>query len=65
MPVIIPADKYELWLDPEVQTYGAVKDLLHTYEASYMSQHPVSQKLNDAKTEGEELAAPISMTYRV
>jgi putative SOS response-associated peptidase YedK len=62
MPVIVPPDKYELWLDPDVEDFDAVKEILKPYNANLMRQYPVSQRLNNANNEDPECAAPISLT---
>src|SRR6185437_11609314 len=59
MPVIIPPDKYDLWLDPDVEDFEAVKEVLRPYDANSMRQYPVSPKLNDVNNENIELALPI------
>jgi putative SOS response-associated peptidase YedK len=62
MPVIVPADKYNLWLDPEVEDFEAVKEILKPYEANAMRQYPVSPKLNSSNNESATLALPIDET---
>ncbi len=61
MPVIVPPEKYHLWLNPEVEDFEAVKDILKPYDASLMRQYPVSPKLNNANNEDTECAAPIML----
>jgi len=61
MPVIVPPEKYHLWLNPEVEDFEAVKDILKPYDASLMRQYPVSPKLNNANNEDPECAAPIML----
>ncbi len=58
MPVIVPAHKYDLWLDPEVEDFKAVKEILKPYDASSMRQYPVSPKLNNSNSESAILALP-------
>lgn len=59
MPVIVPADKYELWLDPDVTDFDAIRDILRPYDPAQMRCYPVSTKLNNSRSEGAESAAPV------
>jgi putative SOS response-associated peptidase YedK len=61
MPVIVPQEKYDLWLDPDVTDFAGIRDLLRPYEATLMRRHPVSTKLNNAKHDDAESAAPITL----
>jgi putative SOS response-associated peptidase YedK len=65
MPVIVPADKYEVWLDPDVRDFGAIKDILKPYDATQMRRYPVSTKMNNSKNEGAESAAPVTLDNAV
>jgi putative SOS response-associated peptidase YedK len=61
MPVIVPPEKYEVWLDPDVTDFNAIRDILQPYDADQMRRYPVSTKLNNSKNEGAESAAPITL----
>ena len=61
MPVIVPADKYEIWLDPDVNDFEAIRDILKPYDADQMRRYPVSTKLNNSRNEGAEAAAPVKL----
>jgi putative SOS response-associated peptidase YedK len=65
MPVIVPADKYEVWLDPDVTNFDAIKDILKPYDATQMRRYPVSTKMNNSKNEGAESAAPVTLDTAV
>ncbi len=43
MPVIVPPDKYGLWLDPDVNDFEAIRDILKPYGANLMRRYPVSR----------------------
>ena len=60
MPVIVPPDKYEVWLDPDVTDFDAIRDILRPYDPDQMRRYPVSTKLNNSKNEGAESAAPVT-----
>ena len=49
MPVIVPPEKYGLWLDPDVTNFEAIRDILKPYDASLMRRYPVTTKLNNSK----------------
>lgn len=61
MPVIVTADKYEIWLDPDVTDFDAIRDTLKPYDADQMRRYPVSTKLNNSQNEGAETAAPVTL----
>jgi putative SOS response-associated peptidase YedK len=46
MPVIIPKDKEDLWLDPELHDHDVLLDLLKPYPADLMEMYAVSTKVN-------------------
>jgi putative SOS response-associated peptidase YedK len=51
-----PNGENDLWLDPEVEDFEAVKEILKPYDPSSMRQSPVSPKLNNANSEDPALA---------
>jgi len=61
MPVIVPADKYEVWLDPDVTDFEAIRDILKPYDAEQMRRYPVSTKLNNSRNEGADSAARVTL----
>jgi putative SOS response-associated peptidase YedK len=61
MPVIVPQEKYELWLDPDVTDFCAIRDILKPYEATSMRRHPVSTRLNNSKNDNAESAVPVTL----
>ena len=54
MPVMLPENAYEAWLDSQVST-TELKKLLEPFPSEEMKSHPVSSKVNSADNEGEEL----------
>lgn len=46
MPVIIPQEKEDLWLNPEEQDQDILLELLKPYPAGEMEMHEVSAKVN-------------------
>lgn len=61
MPVIVPADKYGIWLDPDVNDFEAIREILKPYDADQMRRYPVSTKLNHSRNEGAESAAQVTL----
>lgn len=46
MPVILPHEDYELWLDPDVRESEELLPLLTPYPAIDMETYTVSRKVN-------------------
>jgi putative SOS response-associated peptidase YedK len=36
MPVIVTPDKYDVWLDPAVTDFDAIRDILKPYDVAQM-----------------------------
>ena len=51
MPVILPEDGYNLWLDPGFQRTNAVCDMLQPFDASWMRGYEVSSRVNSVKND--------------
>jgi putative SOS response-associated peptidase YedK len=60
MPVILPENKIDMWLDCSLEDSQTLKELLVPYDAASMEAYPVSTAINSAKNEGKELIAPIN-----
>ena len=61
MPVIVPPEKYEVWLDPDVTDFAEIRDILQPYEPTQMRRYPVSTKLNNSKHDDAESASRITL----
>ena len=59
MPVIAPADKYDLWLDPRVQDSSVLPGLLNPYPSEEMELFPVTPKVNSFKYDSPESIEPL------
>jgi putative SOS response-associated peptidase YedK len=46
MPVILPPDDYDLWLDPEFEGKEKLLSLLRPYPADEMKTYPISTLVN-------------------
>lgn len=59
MPVILPRDAYELWLDPGFQNVQELQPLLKPHPADLMRRYRVSQRVNQVKNDDAECVAEI------
>ena len=61
MPVIVTAAKFEVWLDPDINDFETIRDVLKPYEANLMRRYPVSMRLNNSKNDDAESASAITL----
>jgi len=61
MPVIVTPDTYDVWLDPDVTDFDAIRHILKPYDADLMGRYRVSTKLNNSQNEGAESASPVEL----
>ena len=61
MPVIVTPNKYDVWLDPDVNDFNTIRDTLKPYDGNLMRRYPVSRKLNNSNNEDAESTAPITL----
>ena len=59
MPVILPVENYDLWLDPGFKITDDLRELLRPYEPSLMKRHPVSTRVNLVKNDDPECAVEL------
>ena len=60
MPVILPKEAEDFWLDSAVEDHTRLLDLLQPYQASDMSAFPVSKLVNSVKNNSPECIEPVS-----
>lgn len=53
MPVILPDDAYDLWLDPGFQKADAICDLLKPFDPNLMRRFEVSNRVNLVKNDDQ------------
>jgi len=58
MPVIIPPEDYESWIDPETDQ-DAVAELLTAVPAEGLTAYPVSRQVNNPANDRAELLKPV------
>lgn len=62
MPVIVTTDKYDLWLNPEVEDFDAVREILMPYDPGLMRHYPVNPRVNHVQNDDAECAVPITLS---
>ncbi len=58
MPVILPPENYDLWLDPGVEERDPLSDLLRPYPPEDMEAYPVSRFVNNPSHDGPRCVEP-------
>ena len=58
MPVILPEEVVDLWLDPQEQDYEKLERLLRPISDDYLSARRVSQRANSVKNDDPSLIEP-------
>ena len=58
MPVILPRDDYDAWLDPAIEQRDQPQPLLRPFAADQMSAYPVSKRVNNARNDLPDLINP-------
>lgn len=59
MPVILPDDAYDLWLDPGFQKADSICDLLKPFDQQLMQRYEVSSRVNLVKNDDPACAEPV------
>jgi putative SOS response-associated peptidase YedK len=59
MPVILPPDQHELWLNPGIEDVDLLRPLLKAYPAEEMDAYPVSRWVNNPDNEGPRCIEPL------
>lgn len=60
MPVILPTDTYDTWLDRKEDNIEHLKSLLVPYDAQFMNLYPVSTLVNSPKNDQKECLEPLN-----
>lgn len=59
MPVIIPKESFDFWLDPEIRTPAALAPLLESHEIEGMRIFPVTKKVGNPRYDYPDAIEPI------
>jgi putative SOS response-associated peptidase YedK len=60
MPVILPPENYDLWLDPGFKDTKEISAMLKPYDAAEMKAYPVSTRVNAVKNDDPQCAEPLA-----
>ena len=60
MPVILPPDSYDLWLDPGFGNVADLTELLKTYSGT-MRRYPVSARVNAVANDDPLCSEPVTL----
>ncbi len=60
MPVILPREMEEFWLDREVQDTAALGEALASYPSELMQTYQVSTLVNSARNNGPQVVEPVA-----
>jgi putative SOS response-associated peptidase YedK len=59
MPVILPPEAWDRWLDPSLTDTELLQQLLHATPAGELEAVPISTLVNNPRNKGPELARPV------
>jgi putative SOS response-associated peptidase YedK len=59
MPVVVPSESWERWLDPALPDPGELQGLLGPAPDGSLEAYPVSRAVNDVRNEGPGLILPL------
>ena len=59
MPVILPQEAWDTWLDPDNRDAGAITDLVVSLPMPDLSEHAVSTLVNRVANDVPELITPL------
>jgi putative SOS response-associated peptidase YedK len=62
MPVLLPREAWDDWLDPEVDDPEYLQSLMVPAPDDVLGMYPISTKVNNVRNEGSELLAPLEET---
>ena len=62
MPVVIPPEIFETWLDPAEHDVGKLSRLLRPFHPDEMTAYPVSTLVNNATADKAECVEPLKET---
>jgi putative SOS response-associated peptidase YedK len=60
MPVVLPRDTWDRWLDPTISDTELLQAFLHASAAGELEAYPVSTAVNSPRNKGAELARPVA-----
>lgn len=61
MPVILPEDQYDRWLDPRMQDATSAVKLFKAFDSNLMKRYAVSTRVNSVANDGAECSVPVDL----
>ena len=58
MPVVIPPESFDIWLDPAVKDVGRLSKLLRPFHPDEMTAYPVSTLVNNVRNDSAGCVEP-------
>jgi putative SOS response-associated peptidase YedK len=65
MPVVVPAESWDLWLDPDLADPSELRALLEPSDEVLLRIDPVRDLVNNVRNDGPELVEPIELPSQV
>ena len=62
MPVILPRDSYETWLDPGFSDVASIVGMLQPFDSALMKTFPVSQRVNSVENDDATCCEAVTVT---
>jgi putative SOS response-associated peptidase YedK len=59
MPVLLPREAWDDWLDPELDDAEYLQSLLEPPPDDVLGMYPISTRVNSVSNEGPELLEPV------
>ncbi|MGD0654393.1 MAG: SOS response-associated peptidase [Thermoguttaceae bacterium] len=63
MPVILPPEAYDVWLDPAVENFEKITALLVPFSSREMEVYPVNTLVNKASHDGPDCVEPLKNLF--
>jgi putative SOS response-associated peptidase YedK len=61
MPVVIPPESFDIWLDPDIHDPGRLAHLLRPFHPDEMRAYPVSTLVNNVRNDSAACIEPVAM----
>jgi len=62
MPVILPPENYDLWLNPQLRNVERIQPLLKPYDANQMRRYAVSTRINNVGNDDRQCSEPVTVS---
>jgi putative SOS response-associated peptidase YedK len=59
MPVVIPPESFQIWLDSDIHDHGMLSRLLRPFQPDEMTAYPVSTLVNNVRNDSPKLVDPL------